>query len=273
MPVGHTHNGADGEISHVSRHTRGTKKGRAKTNGHDIASVQGFRRMLDQVYNAKHKRLLSAPIFAAVLGWKEFFTGTFQKDLGGFSSTFRHGNPPKGQEVHHIYLFKNAAGRVVFQYKALRDLNLDRPWRSGAAGIPTPQGHSGHVPRVLTDPFPNFGNFAPEPAKFLRAVLYEDDGLVRAGAFGTVLKGWIASKLGVLGPAVSGAPITDMSGMLKLVVTVVDLYAVAPTGGGGGPASRQTTCYRLGHKLLGAVYNANHPALLTNQAGRVTERD
>ena len=135
MPVGHTHNGADGEISHVSRHTRGTKKGRAKTNGHDIASVQGFRRMLDQVYNAKHKRLLSAPIFAAVLGWKEFFTGTFQKDLGGFSSTFRHDNPSKEQEVHHIYLFKNAAGRVVFQYKTLRDLNLDRPWRGGAAGI------------------------------------------------------------------------------------------------------------------------------------------
>ena len=103
MPVGHTHNGADGEISHVSRHTRGTKKGRAKTNGHDIASVQGFRRMLDQVYNAKHKRLLSAPIFAAVLGWKEFFTGAFQKDLGGFSSTFRHDNPPKEQEVHHSH--------------------------------------------------------------------------------------------------------------------------------------------------------------------------
>ena len=102
---------------------------------------------------------------------------------------------------------------------------------------------------------------------------YENDGLVRAGAFDTVLKDWIESKLDVLGPAVSGAPITDMSGMLKLVVTVVDLYAVAPTGGGGGPASRQTTCYRLGHKLLGAVYNANHPALLTNQAGRVTERD
>ena len=41
------------------------------------------------------------------------------------------------------------------------------------------------------------------------------------------------------------------------------------------PASRQTTCCRLGNKLLGAVYTANHPALPTNQAGRrvITERD
>ena len=63
---------------------------------------------------------------------------------------------------------------------------------------------------------------------------YENDGRVRAGAFGTVLKGWIESKLDVLGPVVSGAPITDMGGMLQLIVTVVDLDAVVPAGGGGG---------------------------------------
>ena len=62
---------------------------------------------------------------------------------------------------------------------------------------------------------------------------YENDGLVRSGAFDTVLKDWIKSKLDVLEPAVSGAPITDMSGMLQLVVTVVDLDAVVPAGGGG----------------------------------------
>ena len=41
----------------------------------------------------------------------------------------------------------------------------------------------------------------------------------------------------MLGPAVSGAPITDMSGMLQLVVTVVDLDAVVPAGGGGSGGS------------------------------------
>ena len=39
------------------------------------------------------------------------------------------------------------------------------------------------------------------------------------------------------------------------------------------PASRQTTCCRLGNKTLGAVCTANHLALLTKQAGGVTERD
>ena len=66
---------------------------------------------------------------------------------------------------------------------------------------------------------------------------YENDGLVRSGAFDTVLKDWIKSKLDVLAPAVSGAPITDMSGMLQLVVTVVDLDAVVPAGGGDSGGS------------------------------------
>ena len=60
---------------------------------------------------------------------------------------------------------------------------------------------------------------------------------MRAGAFDTVLKSWIETKLDVLRHATRGAPIADMGGMLQLVVTVVDLGAVLPAGGGGGSGS------------------------------------
>ena len=66
---------------------------------------------------------------------------------------------------------------------------------------------------------------------------YGNGGLVRAGAFDTVLKSWIETKLDVLVHATNGAPITDMGGMLQLVVTVVELDAVLPAGGDGGSGS------------------------------------
>ena len=43
MPVGHTHNACGGEISHVSRHTKGTKKkGGVRTTGASVSSVQAL---------------------------------------------------------------------------------------------------------------------------------------------------------------------------------------------------------------------------------------
>ena len=41
---------------------------------------------------------------------------------------------------------------------------------------------------------------------------YENDGLVRAGAFGAVLKSWVEAKLNVLVHATNGAPLVVVMG-------------------------------------------------------------
>ena len=147
----------------MSRHTRGRQRssGGGKENGHDVLTVQSFIRTLSSVYNTKQRRMLACPIVPANFRWKKFLAPRLDPELSGFSTSHRHSNASKSQEVMHMYVFKNAKGVVSFRYKTQRDINLDGAWRGGTVGIPIFK--DGQCPNLRDpDQQPELGGFDAE---------------------------------------------------------------------------------------------------------------
>ena len=121
---------AEGENQHWIKDINGNiAKGRP---GMRLNTLPDFFNQVPRTYGkVTNNRLLGSPLLACTLDWDSYLDGTFN-EVGGITSGLGRNNAQKNAEPFAFYIFKNAAGRVAFQYKTKHGIILDKDWQGNS---------------------------------------------------------------------------------------------------------------------------------------------